>query len=72
MEGFSFVTPVTSLNRTNTGKEDDDDRSLDFCLHTEEIGSFIINVSVYTDTTHMHPLYMWRLTVDDMRPLWNI
>jgi hypothetical protein len=24
MEGFSFVTPVTGLNRLNTGKEDDD------------------------------------------------
>jgi hypothetical protein len=25
MEGSSFVTPVTDLNRPNTGKEDDDD-----------------------------------------------
>jgi hypothetical protein len=25
MEGFSFVTPVTGLNRSNTGKEEDDD-----------------------------------------------
>jgi hypothetical protein len=25
MEGFSFVTPVTGLNRPNTGKEDDDE-----------------------------------------------
>jgi hypothetical protein len=25
MEGFSFVTHVTGLNRPNTGKEDDDD-----------------------------------------------
>jgi hypothetical protein len=25
MEGFSFVTPVTGLNRPNTGKEDEDD-----------------------------------------------
>jgi hypothetical protein len=24
MEGFSFVTTVTGLNRPNTGKEDDD------------------------------------------------
>jgi hypothetical protein len=24
MERFSFVTPVTGLNRPNTGKEDDD------------------------------------------------
>jgi hypothetical protein len=33
MEGFSFVTPVTGLNRPNTGKEeggDDDDD--DECL----------------------------------------
>jgi hypothetical protein len=28
MEGFSFVTPVTGLNRPNTGKEDDDDDNL--------------------------------------------
>jgi hypothetical protein len=27
MEGFSFVTPVTGLNRPNTGKEDDDDEN---------------------------------------------
>jgi hypothetical protein len=25
MEGFSFVMPITGLNRPNTGKEDDDD-----------------------------------------------
>jgi hypothetical protein len=25
MEEFSFLTPVTGLNRPNTGKEDDDD-----------------------------------------------
>jgi hypothetical protein len=25
MEGFSFVTPITGLNRPNIGKEDDDD-----------------------------------------------
>jgi hypothetical protein len=25
MEGFSFVTPITGLNRPNTEKEDDDD-----------------------------------------------
>jgi hypothetical protein len=25
MEVFSFVTPVTGLNRPHTGKEDDDD-----------------------------------------------
>jgi hypothetical protein len=25
MEGFSFVTPVTVINRPNTGKEDEDD-----------------------------------------------
>jgi hypothetical protein len=28
MEGFSFVTPVTGLNRPNTGKKDDDDENL--------------------------------------------
>jgi hypothetical protein len=25
VEGFSFVTPVTGLNRPNTGNDDDDD-----------------------------------------------
>jgi hypothetical protein len=25
MEGFSFVTPITGLNRPSTGKEDDND-----------------------------------------------
>jgi hypothetical protein len=29
MEGFSFVTPVTGLNRPNTGKQDDDDDDYD-------------------------------------------
>jgi hypothetical protein len=24
MDGFSFLTPVTGLNRPNTGKEDDE------------------------------------------------
>jgi hypothetical protein len=33
MEGFSFVTLVTGLNRHNTGKEDDDDTT------TETLGS---------------------------------
>jgi hypothetical protein len=28
MEGFSFVTPITGLNRPNTGKEDDDNDDL--------------------------------------------
>jgi hypothetical protein len=33
MEGFSFVTPVTGLNRPDTGKEeDDDDDDPGFCL----------------------------------------
>jgi hypothetical protein len=31
MEGFSFVTPVTGLNRPNTGKEDDDDERNNDC-----------------------------------------
>jgi hypothetical protein len=25
MKGFSFVTPVTGLNRPNTGKEEEED-----------------------------------------------
>jgi hypothetical protein len=29
MEGFSFVTPVTSLTKPNTGKEDADDNDDD-------------------------------------------
>jgi hypothetical protein len=28
MEGFSFVRPVTGLNRPNTGKEDDDEKKI--------------------------------------------
>jgi hypothetical protein len=28
MEGFSFITPVTGLNRLNTGKNDDDEVGL--------------------------------------------
>jgi hypothetical protein len=36
MEGFSFVTPVTGLNRPNTGKEeeDDDDDDMKFLWKT--------------------------------------
>jgi hypothetical protein len=34
MEGFSFVTPVTGLNRPNTGKEDDDD---EICILSQKI-----------------------------------
>jgi hypothetical protein len=30
MVGFSFVTPITGLNRPNTGKEDDDDEKNHF------------------------------------------
>jgi hypothetical protein len=30
MEGFSFLTPVTGLNRPNTGKEDDDHLKTNF------------------------------------------
>jgi hypothetical protein len=35
MEGFSFVKPVTGLNRPNTGKEDDDEVSM-FLLHSQQ------------------------------------
>jgi hypothetical protein len=35
MEGFSCVTPVTGLNRTNTGKEDDDDDSEGYAVLDE-------------------------------------
>jgi hypothetical protein len=27
MEGFSFVTPITGLNRPNAGKEDDENNN---------------------------------------------
>jgi hypothetical protein len=33
MEGFSFVTPVTGLNRPNSGKEDDDDDEKFYILY---------------------------------------
>jgi hypothetical protein len=33
MEEFSFATPVTGLNRPNTGKEDDDDEVVLFLLY---------------------------------------
>jgi hypothetical protein len=32
MEGFSFVTSVTGLNRPNTGKENDDDEYSTTCF----------------------------------------
>jgi hypothetical protein len=33
MEGFSFATPVTGLNRPNTGNEDDDESEFkNLCL----------------------------------------
>jgi hypothetical protein len=35
MEGFSFVTPVTGLNRPNSGKEDDDDEEEKGCKTAE-------------------------------------
>jgi hypothetical protein len=40
MEGFSFVTPVTGLNRPNTGKEDDvDDTSSKYvCITPVQAG----------------------------------
>jgi hypothetical protein len=40
MEGFSFVTPVTGLNRPNTGKEDDDD----------EVKHFISRIAINMDS----------------------
>jgi hypothetical protein len=33
MEGFSLVTPITGLNRHNTGKEGDDFLILNCALH---------------------------------------
>jgi hypothetical protein len=41
MEGCSFVTPVTGLNRPNTGKEYDDD--IFFSAQTRIISSNSIN-----------------------------
>jgi hypothetical protein len=39
MEGYSFVTPVTGLNRPNTGKEDDDDDDDFFLLCRVQLNS---------------------------------
>jgi hypothetical protein len=39
MEGFSFVTPVTGLNRLNTGKEDDD--------NYDDVLYYMITMNVY-------------------------
>jgi hypothetical protein len=36
MEGFSFVTPVTGLNRPNTGKKDDDDDTTSHKIHNHK------------------------------------
>jgi hypothetical protein len=43
MEGFSFVTPVTGLNRPNTGKEDDDDsyNRLVYKFHTSSYNDLL-------------------------------
>jgi hypothetical protein len=47
MEGFSFVTFVTGLNRPNTGKEDDDDDH-----HPDDRGSkHLRNVGIPRDYT---------------------
>jgi hypothetical protein len=50
MEGFNFVTPVTGLNRPNTGKEDDDDDDVfyPFPFH----GQTIVVISVLILLTH--------------------
>jgi hypothetical protein len=49
MEGFSFVTPVTGLNRPNTGKEDDDDDVFyPFPFH----GQTIVVISLLILLTH--------------------
>jgi hypothetical protein len=56
LEGFSFVTPVTGLNKSNTGKEvDNDDIALtytergllhktDLVTHGEQAADFKITV----------------------------
>jgi hypothetical protein len=44
MEGFSFATPVTGLNRPNTGKEDDDDDVLVALGKEREWVTFVIFV----------------------------
>jgi hypothetical protein len=46
MEVFSFVTPVTSLDRPNTGKEEEDDYKMDMCNEETEI-----YVKLKTDNT---------------------
>jgi hypothetical protein len=49
MEGFSFVTPVTGLNRPNTGKEDDDDDDpvSEVCAERENWTLYAVSVSPY-------------------------
>jgi hypothetical protein len=42
MEGFSFVTPVTGLNRPNTGKEDEDDDDDDDDVHRSLESNYVL------------------------------
>jgi hypothetical protein len=46
MEGFSFVTPVTGLNRPNTGKEDDDDSVYFQILGLSGMFTYLYNYSI--------------------------
>jgi hypothetical protein len=41
MEGYSFVTPVTGLNRPNTGKEDDDDEDEDLRANEAKFFNYV-------------------------------
>jgi hypothetical protein len=53
MEGSSFITPVTRLNRLNTGKEEDDDDDDDD--DNEDVAASISESSVnFYETTQQN------------------
>jgi hypothetical protein len=46
MEGFSFVTPVTGLNRLNIVKEDDDDDNDNVLYYMITMNAYYISQSI--------------------------
>jgi hypothetical protein len=40
MDGFSFVTPITGLNRPNTRKKDDDDDEKHYRCHFISVNQY--------------------------------
>jgi hypothetical protein len=53
MKGFSFVTPVTGLNRLNTGKEDDDDY--------DDVLYYMITMNAYYISQSINDLSVFKL-----------